>query len=104
MKNFFMLSFISLSAFAQGAQNQEQVASFFPANSQQFAPWLIIIGFSLASYFAGNAIARKAGFPEAKAGICFIPLIGPFIFLWSMAFEEWPIHQELHLPEDESNE
>lgn len=75
---------------------------FLPVNPAQWAPWIILIGLTFCLFILSSVVCKKTGLPTSKATICLLPIIGPFIFFWSLAFSAWPIHEKL--PEEEEKE
>ncbi|EDM26681.1 hypothetical protein LNTAR_18580 [Lentisphaera araneosa HTCC2155] len=74
-----------------------------PVNPAQWAPWIILIGLTFSLFFLSSVVCKKTGLPTSKATICLLPIIGPFIFFWSLAFSAWPIHEKLPEEEEEEN-
>ncbi|MDD7986067.1 hypothetical protein PQO01_14035 [Lentisphaera marina] len=71
-----------------------------PVNPAQWSPWLILIGLTLSIFILSSIACKKTGLHTSKATICLIPIIGPFIFFWVLAFSNWPIHDKLPSPEE----
>ena len=76
---------------------------FLPVNPAQWSPWLTIIGISISIFLMSSIICKKTGIHKSNSTICLIPLLGPFIFLWILAFTKWPIHVKLPDSEKESS-
>ena len=72
---------------------------FTPINPAQWAPWLILVGLTMAIFILSSIICKKTGLHSSKSTICLIPIIGPFIFFWTLAFSNWPIHEKLPDPD-----
>ncbi|WDE97032.1 hypothetical protein PQO03_03555 [Lentisphaera profundi] len=77
---------------------------FLPVNPAQWSPWLILVGLSISLFILSSIACKKTGLNSSKATCCLIPVIGPFIFFWTLAFTPWPIHDKLPDPEDLSKE
>lgn len=75
-----------------------------PVNPAQWAPWIILIGLTFSLFILSSVVCKKTGLPTSKATICLLPIIGPFIFFWSLAFSAWPIHEKLPEEEEEKEE
>ena len=57
--------------------------------------WILLIGLSIATCVMGLAVCKKAGLGSGSAYICLLPFIGPFFFMWSLAFGKWSVHTQL---------
>ena len=55
---------------------------------------LTILALWIVSILCGFAIAPKAGFSNGIAAINFIPVVGQLIFLFILAFGQWPLHKD----------
>ena len=78
--------------------------AILPVNPGQWAPWLILIGMSLSIFIISSVICKKTGLHSSNSTICLIPIIGPFVFFWIIAFSKWPIHDKLPDNEESNTE
>ena len=73
-----------------------------PVNPAQWAPWLILVGITISLFIMSSAICKKTGLHSSNSTICLIPILGPFVFFWKVAFSKWPIHDKLPDPNDQT--
>ena len=94
--NFIRLSVVKkeilkMSKFDFHCINAASSIDFLPINPAQWAPWLILTGLTFTLFILSSILCKKTGLHSSKATICLIPIIGPFIFFWTLAFSPWPI-------------
>ena len=65
---------------------------------------LIIITIWIVSILCGFSIAPKAGLTAGVAAINFIPFVGQLVFLFILAFGQWPLHKDYQKLEDRLRE
>ena len=62
--------------------------------------YLILITLWIVSILCSFAIVPKAGLSTGLAAINFVPFIGQIVFLFILAFTEWPLHKDYQNLED----
>ena len=66
--------------------------------------WIFILFFGLWLLWPAIAICKKAGIPATNAYICLIPILGPFIFMWNLSFNDWKLHKLFYVGGEEEHE
>jgi hypothetical protein len=67
------------------------------ASESGFSIWhLILLTLWVVSILCSFAIAPKAGLSSGLAAINLLPFIGQVIFLFILAFGEWPLHKDFN--------
>lgn len=65
---------------------------------------LMLITIWIVSILCSFAIAPKAGLTPGMAALNFIPFIGQLVFLFILAFGQWPLHKDYQKLEDRLRE
>ncbi len=65
---------------------------------------LMLITIWIVSILCGFAIAPKAGLTTGIAALNLIPFLGQLVFLFILAFGQWPLHKDYHKLEDRLRE
>ena len=65
---------------------------------------LIVLTIWIVSILCGFAIAPKAGLSTGLAAVNLVPFLGQLIFLFVLAFGEWPLHKDYQKLEDRLRE
>ena len=87
------------NAVTVDAQAEEATSSKTSISSA----WILLIGLSLSTLFLALAVCKKAGVGTGSAYICIIPFAGPFFFLWSLAFGNWSVHNQIAALEQQNS-
>ncbi|MDD7986068.1 hypothetical protein PQO01_14040 [Lentisphaera marina] len=81
---------------------EEKVALQEKLESSFSVAWIIVLGLGLSLFWPAIAICKKAGFSSSLAAVCIIPVLGPFIFMWIICFNNWKLHSSFCAQEGEN--
>ena len=87
----------SVTANSSGSESADEKSGFEIFHLMLITIWIV-------SILCGFAIAPKAGLTAGVAAINFIPFVGQLVFLFILAFGQWPLHKDYQKLEDRLRE